>query len=81
MASPKYSFLLTVNSGEGSVSIYTSNAEAEAAYKDALDNTDNTRVELFVDTLPSKAFEASTATGYWTDAYGVTRVVPTGVPD
>lgn len=83
MAYPKYSILLKVAIADGAVTLteYTSKATAQAAYTTALASGDYNFVSLFLEPLPSKGFEKSTATGYWTDAYGDTRVVPTGEID
>jgi hypothetical protein len=83
MAYPKYSILLTVAVADGAVTTtdYTVKSTADAAYVAAVDSGDYNFVSLFLEQLPSKSFEAVTATGTWTDAYGVVRVVPTGVPD
>lgn len=82
MAYPKYSILLTVATSDGTVTTtpYTSWSLAQADYVTALAAGTYSLVSLYNEPLPSKGFEKSTATGTWTDAYGVTRVVPTGVP-
>lgn len=83
MAYPKYSLLLTVAIADGEVTTtsYTDKSTATAAYVAALASGDYNFVSLFLEPLPSKGFEAVTATGTWTDAYGVVRVVPTGVEE
>lgn len=83
MAYPKYSILLKVAVADGAVTTtsYTDKATATAAYIAAVADTDYNFVSLYLEPLPSKGYEKVTATGTWTDAYGVVRVVPTGVED
>lgn len=83
MAYPKYSFVLTTAASDGAVTItaYATTALAKAAYATALADTDLAIKHLYLEAAPSRSVVPSKATGYWTDAYGDVRVVPTGVLD
>ncbi len=83
MAYPKYSFVLTTAVSDGAVVItaYATPALAKAAYATALADADLAIKHLYLDAPPSRSVVPSKAEGYWTDAYGDVRVVPTGVLD
>ncbi len=83
MAYPKYSFVLTtaVSDGEVTITSYETVAEAKAAYALALADTDLAVKHLYLEAAPSRSVVPSKATGYWTDAYGDVRVVPSGEID
>ena len=78
MAYPKYSILITVDPSTNAtvVTQYTSKVDAKAAQATGLANGLNTY--LYLEAAPTSSIVASKATGTWTDAYGVARVVPTG---
>lgn len=80
MAYPKYSILITV-AGDGTtvVTQYTSKVTARAALATALGS--GLDAYLYLEPQPTRSVVASKATGYWTDAYGDVRVVPTGELD
>ena len=81
MAYPKYSVLITVDPADDTtvVTQYTSKVTAKAAQATALGAGLNSY--LYLEPAPTRSLVASKATGYWTDAYGAVRVVPTGVLD
>jgi hypothetical protein len=80
MANPKYSMLITVTADglTTAVTQYTDKATAEAALITAIGQGKNGY--LYLEPLPSKTRVLSTASGTWTDAYGVQRYVATGLP-
>lgn len=81
MAYPKYSILITVDPADDTTVItrYTTKVSAKAALATAL--AAGLNAYLYLEPQPSRSVVASSATGYWTDAYGDVRVVPTGVLD
>lgn len=80
MAYPKYSILITVESdGTTAVTQYTSKVTAKAAMATA--QAAGKDVFLYLEAQPTISRVANKATGYWTDAYGDVRVVPTGELD
>lgn len=83
MAYPKYSFVLTTAVSDGAVTItaYETKAAAKAAYALALADGDFAIKHLYLESAPTRSVVPSKAEGYWTDAYGDVRVVPTGVLD
>lgn len=83
MAYPKYSFVLTTAASDGAVTItsYTTKTAAKAAYAAAIADADVAEKYLYLEVSPTRSLVPSKATGYWTDAYGDVRVVPTGELD
>ena len=79
MAYPKYSILITVDPSTDAtvVTQYTSKVTAKAAQATGLAAGLNTF--LYLEPAVTRSIVASKATGTYTDAYGVARVVPTNV--
>lgn len=81
MAYPKFSILITVDPSDSTtvVTQYATKTLAKAALATAL--AAGLDAYLYLEPQPTRSVVASKATGYWTDAYGDVRVVPTGELD
>lgn len=77
MAYPKYSILITV-AGDGTTVItqYTSKVSAKAAQATAL--SAGLDSYLYLEAQPTRSLISQKSTGFWRDAYGDVRVIPTG---
>lgn len=81
LSGPKaLSFLVTRAGAENqAVYVYTSAEAAQADY--AQQDSNSSPCYLYLEAMPTKTLVNSKASGYWTDAYGDVRVVPTGELD
>lgn len=81
LSGPNAISILITNAGTAEQHVYAYTS-AEAALADfAQQDGAGGPCYLYLEPMPTKELKPSKATGLWTDAYGVVRVVPTGVED
>lgn len=80
MSYPKYNLIAktAVSGGTVTVTNYTTKSAAQTAYDGFVAGGLYSDVALYLESLPSKSFAASTRSGTYTDAYGVVRNVADG---